>query len=364
MRYLLSVLLLFFSLQTSIFAAASSEWGFIEYNYTNTLHDSTAKRFKHYGCLELPRGTNQKDAKKILLKRFITDRYADQNSSSNVQTWTKTYNAPADTYYFLACENIVNTHDGKPVCNDAQGLSMFKSLKAKSSYAAYQKIMQQYGNGELVRFCFNYQPPGSKTSINPNSIIGTLTGKKGDKVSAKSPNGAVRTLSVGDAIYGNDTIQTAEGSAAVVMFTDGTAVTMAPNSELDIYESTNESFKGRSDSGLFEWATGLISKLNPSGFKLHAKTVAIGIRGTKFFLDINKTYTKELTTEGIVTVSEGSGTLEVKKGFKITKDDRTKTWSRVKPIDPKVDGRYVRIFNDLKQNMQNINDDFFKGELQ
>jgi len=85
----------------------------------------------------------------------------------------------------------------------------------------------------------------------------------------------------------NDIIATKKDSNAIIMFDDGTIITIGKDSTLDIKEyvyDSNESAASRTElhflKGAFKSVTGRIGKINPNKFTLKTKTAQIGIRGT------------------------------------------------------------------------------------
>jgi len=88
-----------------------------------------------------------------------------------------------------------------------------------------------------------------------------------------------------------DRIVTASASAAAITFRDGTAITVGPNSAVNLTSFKFESNK-QDDSmvigllkGSMRFITGLLGKRNPEKVHISTTTATIGIRGTDFILE-------------------------------------------------------------------------------
>jgi len=107
-----------------------------------------------------------------------------------------------------------------------------------------------------------------------------------------SRNGAAMVpLLEGQPLYSGDTLQTLVSSHVVLVFTDGTRITVNPASQMGISEYLNDQRPGSSSVGsmiidMFKgglrFATGLIGKTSPEKVKVRTATSTIGIRGTVF----------------------------------------------------------------------------------
>lgn len=154
-------------------------------------------------------------------------------------------------------------------------------------------------------------------------------------VARVSRNGAAMVaLLEGAPLYSGDVLQTLVASHVVLVFSDGTRITVNPASQMGISEYLNDKRPGSTASGsmiidMFKgglrFATGLIGKSNPEKVKVLTATSTIGIRGTAFDLvcapsssadsastaDVGDMPCEESlfaqTREGIVALSGGQG---------------------------------------------------------
>jgi hypothetical protein len=101
---------------------------------------------------------------------------------------------------------------------------------------------------------------------------------------AESGTGVVRVLSEGGTVFEGDTLTTGEKSFVVLELTDGSRMSLRPNTTFQL-----ESFKlekNKADVRLFTGGlrakTGTISKINPEGFKLHANDTTTVVRDAEF----------------------------------------------------------------------------------
>ena len=105
---------------------------------------------------------------------------------------------------------------------------------------------------------------------------------------AQGTNQTPRTLGKGLALNEGDRLTTSDGAAAIIKMTDGTRMTVRPNSELVIQQfkfkeaGTDNSMVMSLLRGGLRAVTGLISKNSPEAAKLRTVTATIGIRGTDF----------------------------------------------------------------------------------
>lgn len=95
----------------------------------------------------------------------------------------------------------------------------------------------------------------------------------------------------GDKFFATDTIKTAKGSTAGLIFNDNTVISVGQNSEFSVKEYSFEpsekkgTFVGKIGKGTVACMTGLIAKMNPESMKMETKTATIGIRGTYFVVE-------------------------------------------------------------------------------
>lgn len=105
---------------------------------------------------------------------------------------------------------------------------------------------------------------------------------------AQMPGQMPRTLGKGLSLNETDRLTTADGATAIVKLTDGTRMTMRPNSQIVIQEFHYKD--GAKDNGMvmqllqggLRTITGFISKGSPDAARIVTRTATIGIRGTDF----------------------------------------------------------------------------------
>ena len=96
----------------------------------------------------------------------------------------------------------------------------------------------------------------------------------------------------GDGVATRDRIVTGPSSAAALVLRDGTAITVGPNSTVDLtsfqFEPTRQ--EGGMVIGLIKgsirFITGFIGKHNPESVRISTLTATAGIRGTDFILEV------------------------------------------------------------------------------
>jgi hypothetical protein len=101
------------------------------------------------------------------------------------------------------------------------------------------------------------------------------------------------TLAEGQPLYSGDVLQTLLDAHVVLVFSDGTRITVNPASKMGISEYANQPQPSGSNLGsmvidMFKgglrFATGLIGKVQPQNIKVRTATATVGIRGTVFDL--------------------------------------------------------------------------------
>jgi len=116
---------------------------------------------------------------------------------------------------------------------------------------------------------------------------GTVTHLSGT-LSVLRPDGSARILSRQSAVGAGDTLSTQRDSYAQINFSDGSSMTLRPNSQMKVedYRFTND--RPQEDSSFFRLikgglrtVTGLIGKRgNQDAYRIGTSTATIGIRGT------------------------------------------------------------------------------------
>ena len=116
---------------------------------------------------------------------------------------------------------------------------------------------------------------------------GTVTHLSGT-LSAQRADGSVRILSQKSEVQNGDTLTTQRESFAQINFTDGSSVTLRPNSVMKIERYSFEEKKPQADGivirilrGGLRSVTGLIGKRgNQDAYRIQTTTATIGIRGS------------------------------------------------------------------------------------
>jgi hypothetical protein len=106
-------------------------------------------------------------------------------------------------------------------------------------------------------------------------------------------NGSRQQVSEGDRINASDSIITGKESSAAVVFQDGTRLTLAEFSEVDVLRYQFVPQHRKYDFSLFLkkgsmiYSTGKLGKLAPQKIELRTPRAIVGVRGTKCLLSVN-----------------------------------------------------------------------------
>lgn len=110
--------------------------------------------------------------------------------------------------------------------------------------------------------------------------------------SATGADGSQRKLERGAAVYEGDTLST-ERARAQVRFSDGSLVSLRPNTQFKVEEYRYDGQEGEEERGLFNLIkggfrtiSGAIGKLNQDNYQVKTAVATIGIRGTHYGLTI------------------------------------------------------------------------------
>jgi opacity protein-like surface antigen len=118
--------------------------------------------------------------------------------------------------------------------------------------------------------------------------------------------GRIRTLGVGDGIFANETIRTANSSAAQLQFLDQTKISMGPSAAvvLDRFvynpDRTARQATVEVTTGAARWVSGSLSL--PGAHQVRTPHAIIGIRGTIFDLLVEPRRTIVTLREGLIVV--------------------------------------------------------------
>ena len=135
-------------------------------------------------------------------------------------------------------------------------------------------------------------------------------------------DGQQRPLAKGTEIGTGDTIRTDAAARAQIRFTDGSYVSLQPNTEFAIKDYNFDGKTDGSESGVFGLAkgamravTGLIGRVNRNKYQITTPTATVGIRGTGGRIEVLLDGSTLIAgTSGIWVLSNPSGTLDVPAG--------------------------------------------------
>ncbi len=100
-----------------------------------------------------------------------------------------------------------------------------------------------------------------------------------------------RTPQPGDGLREAERVSTGASGAATIVLKDGTALTVGPNSTVDLsrfqFDATTQKGNFLLDllQGSVRVVTGLLAKVNPDLFKVQTPTSVVGVRGTDFIVE-------------------------------------------------------------------------------
>lgn len=115
----------------------------------------------------------------------------------------------------------------------------------------------------------------------------TVTHLSGPLV-ARTASGTTKALSIGSKVASGDTVETARRTYARLKFTDGSEVTLKPNTQFKVERYVYDQAKPHADTGSFKLIkgglrtiTGQIGKRGvQDSYRMRTPTATIGIRGT------------------------------------------------------------------------------------
>lgn len=124
-------------------------------------------------------------------------------------------------------------------------------------------------------------------SVSFAAPVATITHLSGP-LAAHKPSGVVKTLAIGSKVDEGDTVVTEKRTYARLKFTDGSEVTLKPNSQFRVEKYAYDAGRPKDDSGTFSLIkgglrtiTGQIGKRgNQDSYRMKTPTATIGIRGT------------------------------------------------------------------------------------
>src|SRR5450759_4547292 len=109
----------------------------------------------------------------------------------------------------------------------------------------------------------------------------------GDNIAeARAPDGKLRKLGKGDAVYSGDAISTGKDTTLDILFADGSRFMVGPQAKFVVDRfvyrqgSEGDAFHSRILKGMFRFVSGLIAKSKDRDMKVGISVATIGIRGT------------------------------------------------------------------------------------
>ena len=135
-------------------------------------------------------------------------------------------------------------------------------------------------------------------------------------------DGTARPLVKGNEVKTGDRIVSDSNGRAQIRFSDGSYVSLQPNTDFDIKAY---SYNGESDGtekaffgmlkGAMRTVTGLVGRKNRTAYQISTPTATIGIRGTGGVISVSADGTTLVQgTSGVWTLTTGGGSLEVPAG--------------------------------------------------
>lgn len=142
-------------------------------------------------------------------------------------------------------------------------------------------------------------------------------------VSATDSNGGKRVIAKGSTVNTGDTINTGPGARAQIKFSDGSLVSLQPETQFRVDEYQYNGKTDGSEKGAFSLLkggmrtiTGLIGRFNRDNYKVSTPVATIGIRGTEYTvaLDSGNENLAVNTGEGQVEVCNPAGCILLASG--------------------------------------------------
>jgi hypothetical protein len=105
-------------------------------------------------------------------------------------------------------------------------------------------------------------------------------------------NGVRAPARVGDPLYEKDTIETGPDGSIGITFIDNTVMSSGPNSQivLEDYKFNSSDFKGSMltdmNRGTVAMISGDIARSSPGAMKVKTPTAILGVRGTRFVIEV------------------------------------------------------------------------------
>ena len=141
-------------------------------------------------------------------------------------------------------------------------------------------------------------------------------------VTVTGRTGQARPLTRGAELDSGDTVRTGSEGRAQIRFTDGSYVSLQPNTDFAISEYE---YKGKPDGsersfyglvrGAMRTVTGAIGRVNRNAYRITTPTATVGIRGTGGVIQVlNDGSTLVIGTSGIWSLTNPAGSIDVPAG--------------------------------------------------
>ena len=134
-------------------------------------------------------------------------------------------------------------------------------------------------------------PVGASAEF-PENAIGQV---KTLKVGALVVRGEIReVIQHGSSVFVNDVIETDSEGAVGITFVDGSVLSLGPESQFEIEEylfaphDEDVAFGAKIVKGTLMYLSGRIAKLAPEKIRLTTPFATIGIRGTRFLIQVEE----------------------------------------------------------------------------
>ena len=139
-------------------------------------------------------------------------------------------------------------------------------------------------------------------------------------VTVAGRDGQARPLARGTELDSGDTVRTSNEGRAQIRFSDGSYVSLQPNTDFAI---SDYKFEGKDDDrgffgllkGAMRTVTGAVGKVNRNSYRITTPTATVGIRGTGGVIQVlNDGSTLVIGTSGIWSLTNPAGSIDIPAG--------------------------------------------------
>jgi hypothetical protein len=175
-------------------------------------------------------------------------------------------------------------------------------------------------------------------------------------VTVAGRDGQARPLARGAELDSGDTVRTTSEGRAQIRFSDGSYVSLQPNTDFAI---SDYKFEGKDDDrgffglvkGAMRTVTGAVGRVNRNSYRITTPTATVGIRGTGGVIQVlNDGSTLVIGTSGIWSLTNPAGSIDIPAGVSglaptepntPPKETTTQPQTSTAPVQPKQEG-YVQ----------------------